>query len=299
MIGIATGASRLAVLAMFVLLAAPASAQILPVPEDPGIEGPDADEAAAMVALSTTPVGALPPLFDLPGIAGYSGRMQFHAQFGFLEQEGPFSVRNYGFGLSLPSTSATVRLSAGIADFVCDDDGIFGGEAGISFDCGMGFFAGADVIMPLIRPVRAGTSPSGFGANLVVSLGGSTNDYAEIDFEDPFDPALSGSIDLAMTNFSAAIGVPFAFVARSEDVLVIPHVTPRIGYGRSTMEADIDISGFDQQEKETAGGFRPMLGAGVDILFGKSGFGLGFGLQKVFAEDSDMLVGVNLSFRPR
>lgn len=299
MIGIATGASRLAMLAMFVLLASPVSAQILPVPDDPVTVTPDADESAAAMALSTTPVGALPALFDLPGVAGYSGRLQLHAQFGFQDQDGPFSVRNFGFGLTLPSASASVRLTAGVADFVCDDDDLFGEAAGVSFDCGMGFFAGADVIMPLIRPVRAGTSASGFGANLVVSLGGSSNDYAEIDFEDPFDPAVSGSIDLGMTNFSAAIGVPFSFVARSEDVLVIPHLTPRIGYGRSTMEADVNLAGVSGNEKQTAGGFRPMLGAGADIVFGRSGLGLGFGLQKIFAEDSDMLVGINLSFRPR
>lgn len=286
-------------LAMFVLLASPVSAQILPVPDDPVIVSPDADESAAAAALSTTPVGALPPLFDLSGVAGYSGRMQLHGQFGFLDQDGPFSVRNFGFGLTLPSASAAVRLTAGVADFVCDDEGLFGEDDGIAFDCGMGFFAGADVTVPLVRPVRAGTSASGFGANLVLSLGGSANDVAEIDFEDPFDPALSGTIDLAMTNFSAAVGVPFSFVARSEDVLVIPHLTPRIGYGRSMMEVDVTMGGIGADETETAGGFRPMLGAGVDILFGRSGLGLGFGLQKVFAEDSDTLVGINLSFRPR
>ena len=286
-------------LAMFVLLARPVSAQILPVPDDPGLGGADPDEAAAVMALSTTPVGALPPLFDLTGVAGYSRRMQFHGQFGYMDEEGPFSVRNFGLGLSVPFSSSSIRLTAGIADFACDDDDLFGEESGITFDCGMGFFAGADVIMPLIRPVGAGTSASGFGANLVVSLGGSTNDIAEIEFRDPFDPTVAGSADLGATSFSAAIGVPFSFVARSEDVLVIPHLTPRIGYGRATTESDFDFGGTVQHDEQTAGGFRPMLGAGVDIVFGRSGLGLGFGLQKIFAEDSDMLVGINLSFRPR
>ena len=288
-----------AVLVAFLLHATPAFAQILPVPEQPAPDEDDMDEAAAYVALSTTPVGGLAPMAEIPGLAGTAGRMQFHGQFGLVEQDGPFSTRNFAFGVGLPRQRMVVRLTGGIVDFVCDDEGLFQPGDGFELDCGMGFFGGADVTYPLVRPVLPGSSGSSFTANFVVSLGLSSSEITEISFEDPFDPFMNGEIDISATTFSVAVGVPLAFVVQSEDITVIPHLTPRIGYGRARTTVGLEFQGERDRESLTNSDFLPMIGAGVDINFGASGFGLGLGVQKIFAEDSEMLVGINLSLRRR
>ncbi len=293
---LASGLSLIAALLALVLLAIPAGAQQTPLPPIQG-DPDELDEAGAFMALSTTPVGGLAPLADMPGVRGTAGRLEFHGQFGFLDEEGPFSTRNLALGFSIPGPVAVFRLTGGIADFMCDDDGLFAPEDGFELDCGLGFFGGVDATVPLIRPVLAGSSASSFSANLVFSLGASSNDLTEISFEDPFDPSLSGDIDVGSTTLSLAVGVPLAFVVRSEGITVIPHLTPRIGYGRAKTSFRLDVMGDRQSDSMTGSDALPMLGAGVDILFGPSGFALGVGAQKVFADDAETLVGINLSFR--
>src|SRR5687767_9957053 len=177
--------SLTAMLISLALVAAPASGQILPVPEPSGPTEDEIDEAAAYLALSTTPVGALAPMSSIPGVGGTVGRVQIHGQFGFAEQEGPASTRNFALAVTFPSPLIAIRLTGGVADFVCDEDGAFGPLEGISFDCGMGFFGGVDGTNPLIRPVMTGPSSAGFSATMVISLGASTNDFIEAEFEDP------------------------------------------------------------------------------------------------------------------
>ena len=291
------GLSLSAALLSVVLVAAPASAQIIPLPEEPSES--EMNEAAAYLALSTTPVGALAPMTSVPGPHGSVGRVQIHGQFGFMEQEGDFSTRNFALAATFPTQLFAIRLTAGVADFACDENGPFGPGAGITLDCGMGFFGGVDGTIPLIRPVLTSPSSAGFSALMVLSLGASTNDLVEIEFEDPTNPAFNGRIEASAMGYSAAVGVPLSFVVRSDDITVIPHLTPRIGFGQATMETRIDIDGLGESGERTDRGIRPMVGAGVDILFGRSGLGLGLGMQKVFAEDSDMVVGINLSFQRR
>ena len=298
MIRPATGASLLAALVLSLLLATTAAAQIdPPLPTLPDED--EMEEAAAHLALSTTPVGALAPLASIPGLAGTTGRMQIHGQFGLLDEEGGFSTRNFALALSIPSQSAVIRLTGGIADFACDEDGLFAPGDGFELDCGLGFFAGVDATVPLVRPVLAGPSATSFTANLVLSLGMSSNDLTEITFRDPFDPTVRGSVDVGASALSLSVGVPLAFVVQSDDVTVIPHITPRIGYGRAETTVRLDFMGERDRESMTDSDALPMVGAGVDILFGRSGVGLGVGVQKIFAEDSDMLIGINLTFRRR
>ena len=286
-----------AALASILLLSASASAQIIVPPPEPDRDA--LKEAAAYLALSTTPVGALAPLAEIPGLAGSAPRLQLNGHVGLIEQEGPFSTRNFALGFSLPRRLAVVRLTGGVGDFVCDEDGLFQPGDGFEMDCGMGYFGGIDATFGLIRPVLPGSSGASFTANLVVSLGASSNDIAEIAFEDPSDPFMRGNIDVGATAFSLAVGVPLAFVVQSEGIAVIPHFTPRLGYGRAKTKVGFEFMGEEQRTSTTDSDVLPMLGAGVDIHFGTSGIGLGLGMQKIFAEDSEMHVGINLTFRRR
>ena len=297
MIPAGTGTSLTVTLASLALLAGQVSAQVLPTPPQQGLS--QDDKSAAYFALTTTPVGAFAEITDMPGVAGRAGRIQIHGQLGFADQEGPFSIRNFALGLSIPGASGVLRLTAGIADFACDDEPLFAPGDGFDLECGTGYFAGVDGTIPLIRPAMTGTSSEGFAASLVVSLGASTNDVVEVEYEDLFDPTMSGRIEMKGRSLSGAVGVPLSFVARSEGIVVIPHLTPRIGYGHGKMDVDISVGGIEDQMESSGGTFRPMLGAGVDILFANSGFGAGFGIQRVFADEGEMVLGINLSYRPR
>ena len=270
-----------------------ASAQIVEGPVEGG------DEALAYTALSTTPVGAFAPMAEIPAMWGTAGRMQLHAQLSTQDQGEGASNRNFGLGLTMPTAFGLLRFTAGLIDYVCDDDELFPGGEGFELDCRTGYMGGIDATIPLVRPVLAGGPGSAFSASLVVSFGASTNDVAEISFEDPFDPSFSTSIDVSGTSWSAALGIPLAFIARSGETMVIPHLTPRLGYGSAKVKVDAVFEGEREEFSMSGADLRPMVGAGVDILFGQSGFGLGLGVQKVFAEDSEMLIGLNLSFRPR
>jgi hypothetical protein len=297
MIRPAPSAPLTAALVAFLLCATPVFAQIIPVPETPPPSQDEIDEAAAYLALSTTPVGALAPIVEIPGLTGNAGRLKLHAQFGLVEEEGPFSTRNFALGLGIQRERAAVRLTGGVADFMCDDNGFFGPGDGVDLDCGMGFFGGVDATFSLMPPVLPGSSGSSFTANLAVSLGASSNDISEITLEDPFDPSVSDRIDVSATAFSAAVGVPLAFVVKSGDVVVTPHLTPRVGYGRARTKIEFELFGEQERLSERNSDILPMLGAGVDIQFGS--FGLGLGVHKIFAEESEMAVGINFSFRRR
>jgi len=275
------------------LLTGSAGAQII----EPPLE--DNDEGLAYTALTTTPVGAFAPMAEIPSLWGSTGRMQVHGQISTQDQGAGASNRNFALGLTVPTGFGLLRFTAGLIDYVCDDDELFPPGEGFDLDCGAGYMGGVDATIPLIRPFLGGESASAVSANLVVSFGASTNDVAKISYEDPFDPAFSTTIDVTGTSWSAAVGIPLSFIAKSGETIVIPHLTPRIGYGSAKAKIEAEIEGDEQELSLKGADLRPMLGAGVDILFGQSGFGLGLGIQKVFADESEVLVGINLSFRAR
>ena len=272
------------------LLAVPATAQILPTPEGDSNQ----DDGAVFVALISTPVGGLAPVLDLGRLPGLRGGLHVTGQLGFVDPQG-VDIRNFGLGIGTSLAGAAVRLTGGLTDYVCDNDEFVDPGFEFSMECNSGYFGGIDLTLPLLHHPVAGPNQGGFGAGLAISFGSAASDLLTIEFVDPFDG--SRMVVKAKTqSFSATLGAPLSFIARSGDVLVMPHLTPRLAYGSTT--ADIEVESFGSEE-ETNDGIRFMVGAGVEVLMGRSGLGLGIGLQKFFIDEAEMTVGINISYRGR
>lgn len=271
-------------------VAGPASAQLLPVPEiDPDLER-QAKNAMIYRALSSTPVGALAPVADLGRLSGLRPGLHLTGHVALVDQEG-MSHRNFALGLGMPVIGGTLRGTVGVTDHICEQDEVFGPDVELPpIECKAGVFGGLDVTVPLITPAMTSPNGGGFGAGLALSVGASTNNLVEVEV-----PGTTSEVKANAQTMSAAIGVPLSFVARAGDVLIVPHVTPRFAYGHSTMEFKIPFFGSDE---ETEDGFKFMVGAGLDILMGRSGWGLGLGLQRFFdVDDAEMTVGFTISYR--
>lgn len=89
------------------------------------------------------------------------------------------------------------------------------------------------------------------------------------------------------TFLAGSIGVPVSTVAGSGSWRFVPYVQPGLGWGR--------ISAADESESGT----QFMVGAGLGIMDGTRGLGFNVGLQKVFQDDGENVIGVGFSWNPR
>jgi hypothetical protein len=144
--------------------------------------------------------------------------------------------------------------------------GITAGAATCS-GCDPIIMLGADWTTPLLR--RSMTDAS-------LSLGLTTGVGAGIPTADDADGvALSGSL-----------GLPLSMIAGSSTGLrVIPYITPAVGFGALTGEGG-------------ASDVRPMLGGGVAVV-APNGFAVSGGVQKVFVDGGDAVLGVALTIGGR
>lgn len=90
------------------------------------------------------------------------------------------------------------------------------------------------------------------------------------------------------TLFAGSIGVPVATVAGSGSWRFVPYLQPALGWGR------VSVDGADAES-----GTQFMLGAGLGIMDGTRGIGFNVGLQKVFQDDGENVIGVGFSWNPR
>jgi hypothetical protein len=96
-------------------------------------------------------------------------------------------------------------------------------------------------------------------------------------------PTAEGADGMAL---SASVGLPMTMVAGNPTGFrVIPYVTPAIGFGTLTGEGG-------------ASGVRPMLAGGIGLL-AANGVGLSAGLQKVFMEGGEAVLGLALTIGGR
>lgn len=261
-----------------VLVARPATAQLIP--DSVSIESDGA--AAAYLALTLTPVGALASTADYllarPGAGPRPPRL--HGRFASLDRGPGIDQRTIAASVDLPLGAGGLGLTAGYVDVTCDDD-LTDGLEGIEIDCRGGLTLGAQFGMPLMS---RSTDAAGTSA-LVLGVEGTAG-YADVDIIEVQAEGFGFSVDAGAKVFSATIGAPLAFVVRSGDVTVAPMLVPRVGFGRATAS----LAGTD----ETQSGVRFMLGAGVGVRI-RSTIGVDAGLQKVFADDSEMVLGLGVS----
>ncbi|HEU4563467.1 MAG TPA: hypothetical protein VFS05_02415 [Gemmatimonadaceae bacterium] len=259
--------------------AAPLRAQVI---EPDG----DAGSAAAYFAITTTPLGALPPMVT-PEMARSGARgMGVRGQFGYIDEEGPSSIRVFGAGVDLPVGPGTLALTAGYLDFACDDG--LAGDIGIDdLDCKGGFIGGTSFSLPLVAVPFGANTGSALTLGFDGSLGVGHGDVLEAS-------AFGESASLRATSVSAGLGLPVALAARSGSMTIVPHLTPRFAWGRASLESETP----DGKESDAESGTRFMLGGGFGLLF-QGGLGVHLGFQKVFIEDGNTLIGVGVSYAPK
>ena len=277
---------RLPLAALTLAFALPAGAQVIPIDEG----DVDPQDAAAYAAITTTPVGALPPSLSARMINGsQSPNIGFRFHLGHMDEQGDFSRRNLAAGVDIPMGAATLGFTAGYVDYACDSDEAE--EFGIELDCAGAFMLGANMFAPLI------SSPMGQGSSFMLGIDGtvgfSKGDVIDASFDDGFE---SGSFRLGLQSLSAAVTFPMALVVRQPGLVIAPHVRPGLGYGRGRIEFEED-DGFETfSEDVTESGTRFMFGGGVAFQFPNRGFGIEIGMQKVFIEDGDTVIGFGITF---
>ena len=262
-----------------------AAAQLFP---DPDGEGPGPSETAAFLALSITPVGAFPDI-----IVPASSRRQpigFRFHFGNLDEEGDISRRSFGAGIDIPAGTATLGFTLGVQDFVCPDEEDFGGGVTVSYDCAKALMGGASFGMPLVTNVL-GAQGSSLALGLQGTIGYGTGE--EVLGATVSDPTFTESFSVSVSGLSVTLGVPISVVAKSGGISVVPHITPRFGWGRATMKLFTGDPTMDEEDTES--GTRFMLGGGVGVLL-ESGLGFTLGFQKIFIEDGSATIGLGVSW---
>jgi hypothetical protein len=262
----------------FLLTAAPASAQVFCASTNE--EEVDANNAAACLAATTTPFGALPTILPANWLGRATSGIGFSLQFGSMDEEGDFGRRNLAVGLDIPAGRATLGLSGGFVDYTCDVEGV-------PIECKSSIMLGARFATPLISsPLSGEGTGQAFIVGLNTSLGFATGDVLEVD--DPF----FGRIEVGGRSFMVGIGVPIGLVARSGPMTITPFVEPAFFWGQTRAEGSFD--GETEEDSETGTGF--MIGGGLSLGFA-NGVSLDFGVKKVMMEEANALIGVGISFQ--
>ena len=180
-------------------------------------------------------------------------------------------------------TSSTLSLRYGRLSYDGDDaihsvgvggdfragSGVLGvtGGAVVCSGCDALIMIGVDWTTPLVRRTAA---DGAYGIGLTTAAG------AALPTSDESDGFL----------LSGSIGVPFSMVAGKPDGLrVIPFITPAIGVGSVVTD-------------DGATGLRPILGGGIGIV-AANGFGVSAGVQKVFIEGGEAVLGITLTLGGR
>lgn len=268
------------------VVAAPVGAQLVPGDE----EDVDEQAAAAYAALTTTPVGALPPSMTARMINGAASTgIGFRFHFGHMDEQGDFSRRNLAGGIDLPIGTATLGLTGGYADMACDDEDLE--DFGITLDCGGMFMAGANLFTPLL------TNALGDGASIMMGLdaavGFANGEVIDAEVDDGFQ---TGTLTYELNSLSAALSFPLALVVRQPGLVLVPHLKPGFGYGRGKAKFEASGDFGEESGEETEAGTRFLLGGGVSMLFPRQGFGIELGMQKVFMDDGDTVIGLGITF---
>lgn len=250
---------------------------------------------AAYLALTSTPVGALPPTVR-PYMVGAARGLTLRGRFGNLDEAGDVSRRNFALGVDLPVGRTTIGLTAGYVDVVCDIPD-FGDGSGfvISFDCKSGMMFGGSVGAALLSTPLGVSGTNSLTVGLEGSAGFGNGDVLEVSVS---GGAGSGSVTASATTYSFAAVVPVAIVARGGTITVVPHLQPGFGYGRAKVTVKGSGDGGAVDERDTESGVRMLLGGGISIIFNGT-FGVDLGVNKTFAEDGKTVVGFGVSWRMR
>lgn len=277
---------RSTTLALAALLATAATATFarpaLAQDEEPPIETGFTDaQAAAYLALTITPVGALAPsqgwLLRRPGEA--PPPMRLHAHVATMDRGAGIGQRVVAATLDMPAGAAALSITAGYLDVTCDDEATGGFDVGL--ECGGGLTVGAR----LGRALASRSLDAAGSSALVVGVEGTAG-WASLDVLEL--EVFGTAFDVSAQGMSATAALPIALVARSGTTVVSPGIRPAVGWGRTRVD-------FGDGEDDNESGVRAMFGAGVAVRFADR-VGLELGLQRVFFDEADTTFGVGISF---
>jgi hypothetical protein len=243
----------------------------------------DVSAAAAYFAITTTPVGSV--TFHSPGLAAAIPHRRLRGQFGYVDEEGPFSRRSFLLGLDLPAGQGLVGIDLGMTDFSCDF-GELEDELGVEIDCASLLMFGARWAGRLLSAPLGSAAGTALNIGIEVAAGASIGDYLEVS-----DGSESASI--SSTNVAGGISLPLSISAKSGGTTLIPVVVPGFAFGRSSQKVEF----AEESEDETESGAQFMLSAGLGVIFGNAGFGIDAGVRKVFTRDAPAVLGFGVSFR--
>ncbi len=183
-------------IALCLTLAGPA----LSLPVRPAL-AQDASDSAAYLALTQTPLGGLPPVFDL-GVTGERARtVAVRTRYGLMSLDTHEYTHNFGVGLDIPVGSVSVGLTAGYHWPDCRDEPCHGhlmASLGLSENL---------VAVPLGARDASGTFAIGLDAELGVAGPGDS------------------------TVLAGKAVIPFALVPGKRDLRFVPYVAPGLGVG--------------------------------------------------------------------
>jgi hypothetical protein len=246
-----------------------------------GEEEGDPNDAAACLAATNTPFGALPTILPANWLGRTTSGIGFNFQFGNMDEEGDTGRRNLAVGIDIPAGRATLGFTGGFVDYTCD------APPDVDINCKSAIMLGARFATPLISSAISGEGTGqSFIVGLNTSLGFATGDILELN--DPF----FGTIEASGRSFTVGAGIPIGLVARSGPMTITPFVEPAFFWGRTRVEGS--VNGEAQEQSESGTGF--VLGGGLALGF-SNGFSLDFGVKKVMIDEANAMIGVGISFQ--
>ena len=201
----------------------------------------DPSDSATYMALTRTPLAALPAALDV-GITGQRARgVSFRARYGIMSYDTHEYIHDFGLGLDFPVGRSTVGLTAGYHWNRCNGT------------CSSHFMASAGLSRNLLEAsLGAGEHAAGLGVGLQTQLG----------FARPGDTTL----------VAGKIALPVALVPSSGTLRFVPYVSPGLGLGLARQNGSTEaglLFVFDAGlGVMTAGGFSASLGVSRAFLKG-------------------------------
>lgn len=220
-------------------------------------QGPSVGDAAAYVALSTTPVGAMTPIVTAAMLGRIPKGYSIAGQYGHLS-DNTAGFNSFGASISMPVSGFSL-----------------GGSLGMISPSATG--SKSNLMLGANAETNLGAWAIGDGKDANLFTMSARGDFG---WANPDDGTGTGN---SITALSFSAGVPFALVLKSGDMTFAPFVTPGLGWGR------LSANGASES------GNRFMMGAGLGVS-NRNGWGASIGMQKVFINQGKNVFGLNVSY---
>lgn len=220
-------------------------------------QGPSVNDAAAYVALSATPVGAMTPVVTNAMLGRIAKGYTITGQYGHLS-DNTAGFNSFGASVSMPVSGFSL-----------------GGSLGFMSPSAQG--SKSNLMLGLNGETNLGAWALGDGKNSNLF---TMSVRSDLGWANPDDGTGTNN---SITALSLSAGAPFALVLKNGDMTWAPFVTPGLGWGRLS------------QTGTSFSGSRFMMGAGLGMTH-RNGWGVSVGMQKVFIDQGKTVFGLNLSY---